>query len=80
MVFEKHLRFSWAYVVWAAVMCGISYWKIGSFGRLAIVIFPCFVVASVLLKNRYLLLFVTTSFLLVLLVNLFNFSHWRWVA
>ena len=70
----------WIYAVWALAMCAVSFWKLGSFGRLAIVIFPCFIVAAVAFKPRWMLLAVLGASFAYLLVNLFRFSHWIWVA
>lgn len=66
----------WIYALWALAMCAISFWKLGSFGRLAIVIFPCFIAAGTLLVRRSLLWLVLAGSSAYMLVNLFRFSHW----
>ncbi|MFC1798737.1 mannosyltransferase family protein [Thermodesulfobacteriota bacterium] len=65
---------------WATLMSLASYSRWTSMGRLSIVIFPAYIAAAYLLKNKYLYYILLAGCGVLLVYLTFRFALWHWVA
>jgi hypothetical protein len=80
MLCIRRFGIGYGYVAWALAMTALSYIKLPSFGRFALVIFPVFFVWGALLRTRWLLAVVLSYFTVMLALNAIDFARWQWVA